>query len=59
MIAYVKRVIREVIGDPRTPAAFLTRLEDDPGGTAPGAELLEAVGQFRRTDIADVMRIDV
>ena len=41
------------LGDPRTPAAFLTRLENDPGGTAPGAELLEAVGQFRRTEVAD------
>ena len=41
------------LGDPRAAAAFLDRVEDDPGGTALADELLAAVGRFRRPEVAD------
>ena len=36
------------LGDPRAAAAFLDRVEDDPGGTAPAEDLIRAVGGFGR-----------
>ncbi len=40
------------LGDPRTPDALLDRLENDPAGTAQVAELFQAVGRFRRPEVA-------
>jgi ParB family chromosome partitioning protein len=49
------RVIKalETLGDSRTPAALLDRLENDPTGTALADELLAAAGAFRRPEVAD------
>lgn len=41
------------LGDPRTPAACLDRVENDPGGTAPAANLLAEVGKFRDSQVVD------
>jgi len=41
------------LGDPRTPAALLDRLDQDASGTARVGELLRAVGQFRRVEVVD------
>src|SRR5262249_17540196 len=41
------------LGDPRTPESLLDRLEKDPGDTAPADELLAAVGNFRKPEVAD------
>ena len=40
------------LGDLRAPSAFLDRLENDPGGTALAAELIQAAGSFRRPEDA-------
>lgn len=37
----------ETLGDPRTPDALLDRVENDPAGNAPSAELIKAAGRFR------------
>jgi ParB family chromosome partitioning protein len=41
-----------ILGDPRVVDAFLDRIDNDPGGTAPVDELLKAVGQSRRPEAA-------
>ena len=41
------------LGDPRAPAAFLDRIEDDPGGTALGAPLVQASSWFKRPEDVD------
>jgi ParB family chromosome partitioning protein len=41
------------LGDPRTPDAFLDRVENDPTGTALVEELLRAAGDFRRPENAE------
>jgi ParB family chromosome partitioning protein len=41
------------LGDPRAAAAFLDRLENDPGGTALTDDLFRAAGQYRRPETAD------
>jgi ParB family chromosome partitioning protein len=38
------------LGDLRTPAALLDRIEQDPRGTAEASPLLDAVGGFRQAD---------
>src|SRR5262249_41523301 len=43
----------EKLGDPRTPDAYLDRLEHDPSGTACADELLVAAGRSRRPAIVD------
>jgi ParB family chromosome partitioning protein len=43
----------ETLGDPRAPDAFMDRLENDPAGTANGAALLRAAGNFRKPENAD------
>ena len=42
----------ETLGDPRTPAALLDRVENDPAGEAPAAELIKAAGRFRQKETA-------
>jgi ParB family chromosome partitioning protein len=48
-------VIQELVklGDARGPGALLDRLENDPSGTAPADEVINAAGQFRRPQPAD------
>jgi ParB family chromosome partitioning protein len=41
------------LGDPRSPDAFLDRVETDPRGTAQVGQLLSAAGGFRRPENAD------
>ena len=41
------------LGDTRSPAAFLDRIENDPSGTAQVDHLLRATGNFRRTEVVD------
>jgi ParB family chromosome partitioning protein len=41
------------LGDPRTPAALLDRIENDPEGTALVEELFAAAGSFRRPETAE------
>jgi ParB family chromosome partitioning protein len=50
-----RRVIAAMntLGDPRTPAAFLDRIETDPSGTAVVDFLLDSVGRFRRPEVVD------
>jgi ParB family chromosome partitioning protein len=50
-----KRAITALValGDPRTPAALVDRLSDDPSGTAQAGPILDAVASFRRPEIAD------
>ncbi len=43
----------KTLGDPRTPDAFLDRIENDPEGSAPVKELFEAAGHFRLPATAD------
>jgi ParB family chromosome partitioning protein len=49
-----RRVIEALVtlGDPRTPDAFLDRLENDPSGTALASDLFAATGSFRRPENA-------
>ncbi len=42
----------ETLGDPRTPKALLDRVENDPAGEAPAAELIKAAGRFRQEETA-------
>ncbi len=50
-----RRVIQaiETLGDPRSPAALLDRVANDPAGTALADELIRAAGRFRNSDAAD------
>jgi ParB family transcriptional regulator, chromosome partitioning protein len=41
------------LGDPRTPDAFMDRVETDPRGTAQVGQLLSGAGGFRRPENAD------
>jgi ParB family chromosome partitioning protein len=41
------------LGDPRTPAAFLDRLDNDPAATALVDELLSAVAAFRQPSVVE------
>jgi ParB family chromosome partitioning protein len=42
-----------MLGDPRSPDAFMDRVETDPRGTAQAGQLLSAAGGFRRPESAD------
>ncbi|HYT91801.1 MAG TPA: HEAT repeat domain-containing protein, partial [Gemmataceae bacterium] len=43
----------QTLGDPRSPDAFIDRVENDPRGTAQVDQLIRAAGSFRRAENAD------
>jgi ParB family chromosome partitioning protein len=43
----------QLLGDPRTPALVLDRLENDPEGIVPVPRVFSLVGDFRQEDVAD------